>query len=295
MRFYNILDKIFPGSYVAKFGLVLALAISCPVLMVLLVAPGSKVDISIFGAIALIGWLVALRAVLGLLSPLAQLSASLQRTEAGHHARPLPTGYRDEVGQLMECANRLAGSLATQVARAAEAADKDSMTGLLNRRGLERRMPLVQAGAIVIIDVDNFKEVNDRYGHHVGDRLLIQVADLLTATVRERDLLARIGGEEFLLCLPGAGQEQARLAAERVRIAFEDRIQIEGSSVTASIGVACGQRGDALWKVVEAADHAMLEAKTAGRNRVVCAATDAKKSAAAKAGETIPAVPLSRT
>ncbi len=271
MRVYELLNRFLPESYTAKFVAILAAALAMPVLSALLVPTDRTAGIVALIAAAVVAGIVAQRSIAELLSPLEKVSDSLQRTEAGYRARPLPECYRDELGLLMECANRMAVHLDAQLHIAAQEAERDPLTGLLNRRGLERRMPATRPGAILVIDLDRFKDINDAFGHSAGDRILTHVSDLLATTFRSGDVLARIGGEEFLACLPGASLEQGRQAAERIRIALEDRILIEGRPVTASIGVACGHRGVAGWQVLEAADRAVFQAKSAGRNRVVCA------------------------
>jgi len=161
-------------------------------------------------------------------------------------------------------------------------AQTDPLTGLFNRRGLEssvgdQAMISSSAGPLVcwiMMDIDHFKRVNDTYGHSVGDDVLRQVARLLKNSAREGDIVARIGGEEFLIMLPGVSLVTALVAAERLRHQIQDQKLISGSDqiqVTASFGVAeqaCGER----WaKTVVAADEALSRAKASGRNRSVTA------------------------
>lgn len=160
----------------------------------------------------------------------------------------------------------------------------DPLTGLANRRSGEEllRSELSRAErfggelAVVLVDLDGFKDVNDRHGHPFGDVVLCAVARRLSETVREVDVAARWGGEEFCLLLPGTDAAGGAHVAERARLALEEH-PLEAPDgtpvrVTASFGVAAfpGHRGEAA--LVEAADEALYEAKRAGKNRVVIAA-----------------------
>jgi len=158
----------------------------------------------------------------------------------------------------------------------------DSLTGLYNRRHMEERIheEYLRFGreggvfSIVVADVDYFKEVNDRYGHDAGDDLLEQLSADIVRSVREYDTVARWGGEEFLLLLPGRGLEAAGAVAERIRSVVEARRYSCGTaslSVTLTLGVGCPRPGDALADVFKRADDALYEGKRAGRNRVVAA------------------------
>ena len=153
-------------------------------------------------------------------------------------------------------------------------AEQDPLTGLANRRAVERfcaAMPLPDQVCLVLVDVDHFKEVNDAHGHPVGDAVLREVADVLSRSVRAVDRVARWGGEEFLLALPGASGELGAEAAARVRRRVQDHdwhAVAPGLRLTVSAGVACGPAGD-LEAVLERADEAMYAAKRGGRNRVV--------------------------
>jgi len=157
-------------------------------------------------------------------------------------------------------------------------ATTDSLTGLLNRRAFfERSQPIIetarrygQACSLLMIDVDHFKAVNDRYGHHVGDHVLRSLADRLGDVLRQVDIVARIGGEEFAALLPQTDVAAATMAAERLRelcgglaiaAGFEARVSV-------SVGVAQWRSGESLEHLMERADAALYRAKREGRNRV---------------------------
>ncbi len=156
----------------------------------------------------------------------------------------------------------------------------DPLTGLGNRRLLERELPRLMSHsartgeplAVAALDLDHFKKVNDRFGHAVGDAVLTVTADLFRARVRGGDLIARLGGEEFLIVFAHASLEWARDACERLRVAVQDHDwnQIAaGLKVTISIGLClAAPRHDAA-QLLGQADLALYDAKNAGRNRVV--------------------------
>jgi diguanylate cyclase (GGDEF)-like protein len=129
----------------------------------------------------------------------------------------------------------------------------------------------------VLLDLDHFKEINDRYGHGVGDEVLAAVGVALRSTVRESDFVGRYGGEEFIMLLPDADRETTLQVAERVRSAIAD-IDILGgdSAVTASFGVAVfPEHAPDAARLVRNADRAMYRAKANGRNRVEVFTLDA--------------------
>ena len=155
----------------------------------------------------------------------------------------------------------------------------DPLTGLLNRNTLELRFDELAQQAkltgapvcLIACDLDHFKQVNDRHGHDRGDTVLKDAAYVLRKSLRSFELLYRLGGEEFLIVLPGSSLAEGRAIAERVRVGLEDA-RPGGLAVTASFGVAAGSGGDAVLEpLFRAADGALYEAKRAGRNRVVAA------------------------
>ena len=159
----------------------------------------------------------------------------------------------------------------------------DPLTGLGNRRQVERELPRLLAHsarkgeplALAMLDLDHFKQVNDRFGHAVGDAVLMATADLFRARVRGGDLIARMGGEEFLIVFAHASLEWAREACERLRLAIEghDWAQVApGLQVTISIGLCLASAQRDGTQLLEQADLALYQAKNEGRNRVVVAA-----------------------
>ncbi|MBE7731466.1 GGDEF domain-containing protein [Devosia faecipullorum] len=151
--------------------------------------------------------------------------------------------------------------------------DTDALTGLLNRRGLELQVDElsktpVGGRSVILADLDNFKAINDTWGHSVGDEVLKEISERIDQVTRKGDIVARIGGEEFVFVIT-ASLAEAALFAERVRSAIESRPieTLEGSlEMTTSLGVSAYGAHDSFWDVVKNADAALYSAKRAGRN-----------------------------
>jgi two-component system, cell cycle response regulator len=167
--------------------------------------------------------------------------------------------------------------LRSDLGTALEMALIDPLSGLYNQRYLMRHLRgLLNSGknrdlALLMVDVDHFKAVNDDYGHAVGDKALRAVADVLRANTRVFDSVARYGGEEFVVVMPGVGLEEAVQAAERLRAAIEQTVFSWQAGMrnrlTVSVGVACNA-ADSSEALLHAADLALYAAKRAGRNQV---------------------------
>ncbi|MFP5487792.1 MAG: diguanylate cyclase [Acidimicrobiia bacterium] len=155
-------------------------------------------------------------------------------------------------------------------------ASTDSLTGLLNRRSIEDELNrrLVAGGqlAVAMVDLDNFKLLNDTHGHDAGDRALRLFADTVRRSLRTDDLFARWGGEEFVIALPGMDRADAMEALDRVRLALVDAcVRAETPTITASFGVADTTLDRSLEALLRLVDEALLVAKRSGKDRVVLA------------------------
>lgn len=159
---------------------------------------------------------------------------------------------------------------------------KDPLTGVYNRRYINEKLPIdlinaalsKQSISIIMADIDWYKKVNDTYGHLVGDDVLKKFAEMISGCItRESDWISRYGGEEFIICLPGAGIERATEIAENIRSTLEDHPFISGSHqirLTASFGV-CNMKvseGMTVERLIECADQMLYVAKNKGKNRV---------------------------
>ncbi len=200
----------------------------------------------------------------------------------------------DELSAKLNVRTNEVNALTESLRRAQSEALLDSLTGLKNRRGLERavedllREPTGLSGsALLLADIDHFKVVNDTYGHVLGDKVIRAVAHVLRSNIKGRDVAARLGGEEFAVLLPQTSLTGAAAVAEQIRgTVAQGRIcRPDGNEsigqVTLSVGVAIARSGDTLEALLERADAAMYTAKRAGRNRVSLAGETTGASAAA--------------
>lgn len=219
-------------------------------------------------------WLLAL-----LISrPLRQLANSARQMNS-REARPTINRIRTwyyESAQLKRSLLEGLGLMHDKISRLHMDSQTDPMTGLYNRRGmnqiLQKIQPESQHIAIIALDIDHFKQVNDTWGHDTGDEVIRIVAEIMKSCSRSDDFICRSGGEEFIILLPDTDQPIAIRLAERIRHSLEQQHirQIE-SSVTVSCGVAhwFATENRSVTQAMKAADQALYQAKQQGRNRVI--------------------------
>lgn len=194
--------------------------------------------------------------------------------------RPLRTATLLPARRFAQAAAELAPLLRDfrSIAATQSAATLDPLTGLPNRRTimeyLRERIEQVSIGnpcAVLLIDIDHFKSVNDTLGHQAGDRCLRAVGKVIAANIRNVDRAGRIGGEEFVILMPDTTSEMARMVGERLRAAIADADvrYASGEPLTASIGVAVAAISDTVDSLLARADRALYQAKAQGRNRVI--------------------------
>jgi diguanylate cyclase len=200
----------------------------------------------------------------------------------------------EAVHQKLETRAREVELLTRQLEQAKSEALLDPLTGLKNRRGFELAVKELgtsgsafKGAALVLADIDHFKQINDKHGHLLGDKILRAIGQTLQANIKGRDIAARPGGDEFAVLLQQTPLGGARALAEQIRTAVAaGRIRRSDSkdqpgSVTLSIGVAAGGSDDTLESLLARADAALYAAKRAGRNRVAVDANEAPVAAAA--------------
>jgi diguanylate cyclase (GGDEF)-like protein len=235
------------------------------------------VFIIMISVVALIGSLLIRRWVI---TPLAELETGAQQLAEGQLDFRLSVHSDDEIGRVARTFNDMAAALKHDREILRNLSIHDTLTGLLNRKELERLLDIeltraLRHGhkvALLMIDVDHFKKVNDNYGHPAGDVVLKNVAHRLGNSLRPSDLIARYGGEEFIIMLPHTDSNGAAAFGERL-CAYLRSTPVDVSAtiqpvITVSVGIAIfPSDGENIASLTEAADQAMYAAKSAGRNR----------------------------
>jgi diguanylate cyclase (GGDEF)-like protein len=255
------------------------------------------VSVLIVGAIFI---LLTLRIAQSILRPIKGLAIGARRINEGLVGVKIPRGSSDEIGLLIDTFNEMAMkitlsqaelqynykklnttnmALTEKTAQLEKLSVTDGLTGLFNHRHfwnlMNTEMSTVAQNngnlALVLVDLDDFKRVNDKFGHSVGDVLLKTIADVLSDTVRDTDIVARYGGEEFAIMLPDTDESGVQNVAEKLRAAVETiRFTVPDTDivlkVTVSIGVSVfrGNRRE----FFNAADRALYQSKAAGKNCV---------------------------
>lgn len=169
--------------------------------------------------------------------------------------------------------------LTTQLEEAKMEAQLDKLTQLYNRRAFERHIReeverfsrYLNPFSVLMMDIDNFKNLNDTYGHQVGDRALVSISQTLSACVRKSDLVYRFGGEEFCVILPGTGLKSAKFVGEKIRSSVQETeftVKDQTVEITLSGGVSETVKGDTVEELILRADKALYLAKREGKNRV---------------------------
>jgi len=292
LRLYRALSRApFPRSYLGKVFLTAFLGthVSLLALLAYLVrfrrfGFGATLRIlSVTMPATLGGTAITLWAMNALYTPVTLASKALRRYLDSGEIPELPMGYTDRAGRLMADVQYAVERLDAALRSLGEKATKDHLTGVYNRRAAEGRLAediaRAQRGGgtftLALLDLDQFKPVNDEHGHHVGDACLIHFAEVLGSNVREGDWIARWGGDEFLVSIWHAQEEE--LSTERVlkRVTEELREKPVGlpngeeALLTFSGGVGRWQPGDDSEKLLSKADDALYRAKAEGGNTVV--------------------------
>jgi diguanylate cyclase (GGDEF)-like protein len=234
--------------------------------------------ISLFGI--LVSVIASFAIARGIGRPVRDLAAAARHIASGSYSRLPHQARSDEIGELASAFHAMQEGIAVRESRITDLAYRDTLTGLPNRvRFAERLDAALQRAtieampvAVLLMDLDHFKYVNDTLGHPIGDLLLREVATRLAAVVRhDSDTVARLGGDEFAILLPGASRDDARRAGESILRVLEAPMSLEGHvvDIRPSIGVAaCPEHGHEASSLMRRADVAMYEAKRSNRGVV---------------------------
>jgi diguanylate cyclase (GGDEF)-like protein len=246
-------------------------------------SPIRRMRASLFAAAALVTlltillvWLLTSKITSSLNSFTVQVRNISEHPEGIHE---IHIDSNDEVTLLASTFNGFMRKLNQAHETLEELTRTDHLTGLFNRRHLELEAPKLislskrknSSTAVVMIDIDHFKKINDTAGHEAGDSVLVELAQILHNAVRPYDLLVRYGGEEFLVLLPLSSSQEAIEFAERIRRTVQDtpiNVNLEEFSLTVSIGVYVAEQIPNLQEAIAYADGALYKAKNNGRNQI---------------------------
>ena len=211
--------------------------------------------------------------------PLQQLRDDALEISKGHYGTRSKLELNNELGELSQSIDNMADAIESHVNELEELATTDPLTEIHNRRSafslleaeIKRSSRYSLPLSLLMMDIDHFKSINDRFGHNAGDMVLRHVCSVCLKELREVDFMGRIGGEEFILVLPATEGNSANQVAERIRNSIEGNVILIGSeemSVTASFGVVEGGGDETKEALLKRADEAMYLSKENGRNRV---------------------------
>jgi diguanylate cyclase (GGDEF)-like protein len=235
---------------------------------------------ALFGAALAVTVSFRRRMARDLVRPVATMYESLAKLQAGDYDHRIEVARRDELGELAEAFNRLAGALHAKHLALTRGATHDSVTGLPNRATLTERLSAsfgagsdrrARTESVLFIDIDDFKDINDSLGHDGGDELLVQLAGRLEGWVRPHDLVARLAADEFAIVVwEDDGGSAAVVVAERILEALRKPFTVSGTQLIVSVSIGVAQRRpetrDAA-DLLRDADFAVYMAKVGGKNR----------------------------
>ncbi|MEW6738390.1 MAG: diguanylate cyclase [Nitrospirota bacterium] len=206
----------------------------------------------------------------------ALLSSITNTMNTGDFAQYHAMSSKDEIGIVSKAFNDLLKTTNQLIIEKEQLAETDPLTKIYNRLKFDNIftseiMKVQRYGtplSLIMFDIDDFKQINDTYGHNVGDNVLIEITKIVSNNIRTTDIFARWGGEEFVILTPNTDMEHARELSERLRAAIEDSIFKKAFTVTCSFGVAEFREDDTTDTLSKRADDALYEAKKSGKNRV---------------------------
>ncbi len=278
MRLYLASSFIFPRSLQMRLFAVCFLGTHLPLIAFIIWAAASgRLDLTgvvIVTLATLVGTVIAIGGIYALLAPIHLAAQALNDAEDGRIVALPRLAGNDLAARLLAGVNRAAEATAERMRKLTRDATFDPLTGVLNRRGLHAQLAAMEeartAGALALVDLDHFKLVNDLLGHATGDRVLHDFARGVASSVRRTDLVARWGGEEFLIYFAGATEAQARAVLIRLaeRLRNDPLAHVGDRPLTFSAGTTAASRST-FEEAVRRADAALYEAKRRGRARII--------------------------
>jgi len=196
--------------------------------------------------------------------------------ESGNYTFEVKKSENDEIGILARAFVFMSKKVHEQILTLEHSSRTDPLTNIKNRIALDEALIQVKYNferydmdaSVIMIDLDNFKTINDEYGHLTGDKTLIQLSRLLVRLTRKSDIVGRWGGEEFLIICPNTSLESGKILAESIRKKIESHEFESIKRLTSSFGVSAFQKEVSIEKLIDSADKALYQAKKMGRNHV---------------------------
>jgi diguanylate cyclase (GGDEF)-like protein len=277
MRFYLATRFLFPRHFHLRIFAICFAAVHLPLIaFVVSQAMLGEWQWQVFVPLliaTLAGTVFAIYALGALLAPIRQASSMLRQVQDGKAVNDIPAGGRDLAGELLDSVGLAAIATNRRISQLRDAAERDPLTGLRNRRGfLDAAAHLRETtrATLALVDIDHFKRVNDIFGHDEGDLVLQEFAHRVSETMRRSDLVARWGGEEFVILIPGMGPREAHALVDRLRVKLHaDPIGPNPDEpVTFSCGLAFLRGPEQIAAAMQRADKALYTAKRGGRDRI---------------------------
>ena len=289
LRIYKFLSRfLFPKSYLGKIMIVAFFGIQVPLLTLIIYSVFSNplgyesiIRILIFTVIAsLLGTAFTLYVLYYLLFPVTLASSKLREYITDKKMPDLPSFYKDEAGQLMADVQYTVSHIDKLIRSLEKTSTTDYLTGIDNRFAAEKRLKEDIARSVrgnnkmslILLDLDDFKKINDQYGHDIGDFCLKHVVNIIKTNIRESDWMARWGGDEIMIMLFDSDEIFASSVLERIIIGLEENSipTTEGMiRLTISVGVAQYKQSYDMDSFFKKTDTALLEAKRRGKGQIV--------------------------
>ncbi len=273
MRFYQATTFLFPNSLRLRMFTVCFIGTHTPLLTFagwqFTVGAIDWPELSILLVATLVGTVFTLLAIDGLLAPIRAATAAVATLERDQMAALKAVHSGDMLGDLIAGVDRAAEATRARVATLDSVAHRDQLTGLWNRRGFLTQTSMSGSGALALLDLDRFKQINDLHGHPAGDEVLKDFAAFLRRCVRRDDVVGRWGGEEFAVLFPHAGEHEAATILHRMSRRLSAGA-VEGPDATpvSFSGGVIELAGDTVEQAMTRADAALYAAKRGGRDQV---------------------------